>query len=139
MPQFTIGGQTIHNWIGPPPDAQKGHTTILTKPGVTGVSAVRGGVHGDPTEFETVSFYSSLGNLDTAAIAMRNFIAGSGVTIVYAGTTITGWKYLVLDFTQIEIRKISHFLNIELSQNYTPAWRLTARWRIVAVPTTATP
>ncbi len=121
MPQFQIGGQTIHNWIGPPPDQQKGHTTILTKPGVTGVSAVRGGIHGDPTEFETVSFYSSLANLDSAASAMRAFINGSGVTINYAGTNITGAKYLVLDFTQIEIRVISHFLNIELGQNFTPA------------------
>lgn len=139
MPQFTIGGQDLHLWNGPPPDAQKGHTTILTKPGVTGVSAVRGGIHGDPVEFETVSFYSSFANLDSAASAMRAFINGSGVTIVYAGTSLTAWKYLVLDFTPIEIRKIAHFINIELGQNYTPAWRLTARWRIVAVPTTATP
>lgn len=139
MPQFSIGGQVIHEWNGQPPEAQKSHTTFLTKPGVVGISAVRGGIHGDPIELESVSFYSSFANLDTAAVAMRNFITGNGVTVVYAGTTITGWKYLVLDFTMTEIRKVAHFLNAELGQNYTPAWRLKAQWRLIAVPTTAIP
>lgn len=130
---FALGSYSFSNWRGKPPQLRKQHIELFAKPGCTDVGAVATGTHGDPFEFETVEYFSSQANQLTAAAGYRALIGAAAQVVVYAGVdyhTSHSHKYLVLNVEPVSLQPIPAVYG---NVNLTPAWPVTAKWRLIGV------
>lgn len=134
MTTNSIGGYTLTQWQGPPPQFPKQHVETQRKIGAVGVSAIALGVHGDPFEFTTTSYFASQADAIAAEGFYLALIGAAPVVVVYAGVNYYSsysTKYLVESVMVESLQPLARM--ISPTQNLSPAWPVVARWRLVPI------
>ncbi len=125
-----LGSIQLDIWNGPPPPPVKATVELLYKPGQTAAAARILPNQSSSAEFEGTAI-ASWTNTHTLADSYRSLI-GSIVALNYAGVNYGNVLIEDVTVTKIEQLQFAKGVHPDASEyQYSPAGRITSRWRIV--------
>jgi hypothetical protein len=138
MALLSIGTRVVHQWDGPPPRLAHAQVEPLAKPGLAGHSAINTGVRGEQFEVVTTTFFSSQANAQTELNTYRTGVGGNPVKVEYNGKDYDteNTRFLLLSVVTEKFCPVVAFQYPALGINLQPAYCLSVRWRMLAVPYT---